>query len=425
MLYRQLNKDEINEKLKSLREQYEAVQKEKLNIDISRGKPCKEQLDISMPLLNVIDDVTKLPQNGMDLRNYGGIEGYVGMRKIFADMLGVDASNVICGNNSSLNMMYDTVQRYMQFGVMGMTPWNNLNKVKFLCPSPGYDRHFAICEVFGIEMIAVPMDEHGPVMSIVKELVASDESIKGIWCVPKYSNPTGITYSDEVVDTLASMECKAKDFRIFWDNAYAVHDLYESGDSLKNLYEACTLAGNADRVLMFSSTSKITFSGAGVAALAASEANIKDILKTMQFQTICPNKINQYAHWLFLKDIDNVKNIMRLHADIIRPKFEKVLAVFNEQFADSDIAVWSKPKGGYFISFDTLEGCAKRVGKLCKDAGLVITTAGATYPLGIDDKDNNIRIAPTFTKTNELDAALRIFVLAVKIASLEKLSREI
>lgn len=425
MLYRQLNKDEINEQLKSLREQYEAVQKEKLNIDISRGKPCKEQLDISMPLLNVIDDVTKLPQNGMDLRNYGGIEGYAGMRKIFADMLGVDASNVICGNNSSLNMMYDTVQRYMQFGVMGMTPWNNLNKVKFLCPSPGYDRHFAICEVFGIEMIAVPMDEHGPVMSIVKELVANDESIKGIWCVPKYSNPTGITYSDEIVDALASMECKAKDFRIFWDNAYAVHDLYESGDSLKNLFEACTLAGNVDRVLMFSSTSKITFSGAGVAALAASEANIKDILKTMQFQTICPNKINQYAHWLFLKDIDNVKNIMRMHADIIRPKFDKVLAVFDEQFADSDIAVWSKPRGGYFISFDTLEGCAKRVGKLCKDAGLVITTAGATYPQGIDDKDNNIRIAPTFTKTSELDAALRVFVLAVKIASLEKLSREI
>lgn len=422
MLYRQLTKEQINEQLKSLNEQYEAVQKEKLSIDISRGKPCKEQLDMSMPLLAAIDDVSKLPQGGADIRNYGGIEGFYGMRKIFGEILGVSPENVICGNNSSLNIMYDAVQRYMQFGVTGMTPWNHLPKVKFICPVPGYDRHFSICEVFGIDMISVPMNNNGPVMSIVKDLVASDESIKGIWCVPKYSNPTGITYSDEVVDELASMPCKAQDFRIFWDNAYAVHDLYETGDNLKNLFDACAAAGNPDRVLMFTSTSKITFSGAGVAALAASERNIKDILKTMQFQTICPNKINQYAHWLFLKDLENVRKLMSRHAEIIRPKFEKMLSALEENFGGSDIARWTKPRGGYFISFDTMEGCAKRIGKLCKDAGLVITSAGATYPLGIDDTDSNIRIAPTFTKTSEMDDACRIFVLAVKIACLEKLA---
>lgn len=420
MLYKNLTKDELQQELKDSRLVFDNIVKEKWNIDISRGKPCKEQLELSNEIFEIISKVG-LPEAGVDMRNYGGIEGIAGMRELFAEMLGVKPANVIVGGNSSLNMMFDTIARCMQFGVLGAKPWNQYNKIKFLCPVPGYDRHFGICELFGIEMVAIPMNEDGPIMDIVEEYVAHDETVKGIWCVPKYSNPTGITYSDEVVERLSKMSTKAEDFRIFWDNAYAVHDLYEESDNLKNIYQSCSEYGNTNRVYIFSSTSKITFPGSGVACFASSEANIKDAVKVIKYQTIGPDKVNQYAHYLFLKDMNGVREQMRKHADIIRPKFETVINALEQVFGDSDIASWNKPNGGYFISYDVLDGCAKRVGALCKEAGLVITEAGATYPLGIDDRDKNIRIAPTFTKTEELDTACRILICATKIACIEKL----
>ena len=373
-------------------------------------------------MINSVDD---LPQEGADIRNYGGIEGLQGMRELFGEMLGVKAENVLVGGNSSLNMMYDTIQRCMQFGLNGSTPWNKLDKVKFLCPAPGYDRHFSLTAVFGIELITIPMDENGPIMEVVESLVANDEAIKGIWCVPKYSNPTGIVFSDEVVDRLAKMPTKANDFRIFWDNAYVVHDLYEGTVPLKNIYTACVAHGNPNRVFIFASTSKITFPGAGVACFASSEENLKDALKTMKFQTIGPDKINQYLHLKFLKNMDGVRAIMKKHATIIRPKFDTILNVLEDEFGEnSDIANWSNPKGGYFISYNVLNGCAKKVYELCKNAGLVITTVGDTFPYGKDDNDSNIRIAPTFTNTNQLDTACKILVCSTKIACIEKLINE-
>ena len=409
MIYRDKTKDFLENELAKEKAIYEDILKQNIKIDISRGKPCKEQLDLSMEMLNMINSVDDLPQEGADIRNYGGIEGLQGMRELFGEMLGVKAENVLVGGNSSLNMMYDTIQRCMQFGLNGSTPWNKLDKVKFLCPAPGYDRHFSLTAVFGIELITIPMDENGPIMEVVESLVANDEAIKGIWCVPKYSNPTGIVFSDEVVDRLAKMPTKANDFRIFWDNAYVVHDLYEGTVPLKNIYTACVAHGNPNRVFIFASTSKITFPGAGVACFASSEENLKDALKTMKFQTIGPDKINQYLHLKFLKNMDGVRAIMKKHATIIRPKFDTILNVLEDEFGEnSDIANWSNPKGGYFISYNVLNGCAKKVYELCKNAGLVITTVGDTFPYGKDDNDSNIRIAPTFTNTNQLDTACKI-----------------
>lgn len=422
MIYRDKTKDFLEKELAKEKAVYEDILAQNIKIDISRGKPCKEQLDISMEMLNMINSVDDLPKEGADIRNYGGIEGIPEMRELFAEMLGVKAQNVIVGGNSSLNMMYDTIQRFMQFGVLGGTPWNKLEKVKFLCPAPGYDRHFSLTAVFGIELITIPMDNNGPIMEVVEKLVAEDDSIKGIWCVPKYSNPTGITFSDEVVERLAKMPTKASDFRIFWDNAYVVHDLYENTAPLKNIYTACVAHGNPNRVVIFASTSKVTFPGSGVACFATSEENVKDALKTMKFQTIGPDKINQYLHIKFLKNMDGVKTHMRKHAAIIRPKFDTILNVLEDEFGnDSDIANWSNPKGGYFISYNVLNGCAKKVYELCKNAGLVITTVGDTFPYGKDDNDSNIRIAPTFTNTNQLDTACKILVCSTKIACLEKL----
>ncbi len=425
MIYRDKTKDFLEKELAKEKAVYEDILAQNIKIDISRGKPCKEQLDISMEMLNMINSVDDLPKEGADIRNYGGIEGIPEMRELFAEMLGVKAQNVIVGGNSSLNMMYDNIQRFMQFGVLGGTPWNKLEKVKFLCPAPGYDRHFSLTAVFGIELITIPMDNNGPIMDVVEKLVAEDDSIKGIWCVPKYSNPTGITFSDEVVERLAKMPTKASDFRIFWDNAYVVHDLYENTAPLKNIYTACVAHGNPNRVVIFASTSKVTFPGSGVACFATSEENVKDALKTMKFQTIGPDKINQYLHIKFLKNMDGVKAHMRKHAAIIRPKFDTILNVLEDEFGnDSDIANWSNPKGGYFISYNVLNGCAKKVYELCKNAGLVITTVGDTFPYGKDDNDSNIRIAPTFTNTNQLDTACKILVCSTKIACLEKLISE-
>ena len=425
MIYRDKTKDFLEKELAKEKAIYEDILKQNINIDISRGKPCKEQLDLSMEMLSMINSVDDLPKEGADIRNYGGIEGLQGLRDLFGEMLGVKGQNVIVGGNSSLNMMYDTIQRCMQFGLNGSTPWNKLDKVKFLCPAPGYDRHFSLTAVFGIELITIPMDENGPIMEVVESLVANDEAIKGIWCVPKYSNPTGIVFSDEVVDRLAKMPTKANDFRIFWDNAYVVHDLYEGTVPLKNIYTACVAHGNPNRVFIFASTSKITFPGAGVACFASSEENLKDALKTMKFQTIGPDKINQYLHLKFLKNMDGVRAIMKKHATIIRPKFDTILNVLEDEFGEnSDIANWSNPKGGYFISYNVLNGCAKKVYELCKNAGLVITTVGDTFPYGKDDNDSNIRIAPTFTNTNQLDTACKILVCSTKIACIEKLINE-
>lgn len=419
MLYKNLSNEELQSQLNAALGEYDALIKEGRNIDISRGKPCKQQLDLSNGLFNAIDE---LPAVGTDIRNYGGTEGLDGIRDIFAAMLGVERANVMACGNSSLNLMFDAIARAFQFGIMGETPWNKLDKVRFLCPSPGYDRHFGVTETFGVEMIAVPMRNDGPDMDIVEEYVASDPSIKGIWCVPKYSNPTGITYSDEVVKRLASMPCAGKDFRIFWDNAYCIHDLYcDKHDELLNLYKTAKEAGNEDRVYMFTSFSKVTFPGSAIAAFAASEANIKDSKKYISMQTIGPNKVNQYAHLKFLKDIDNVKAHMAKHAEIIRPKFEAIYTALEEQLGENDIACWSRPNGGYFISYDVLGGCAKKIGGLCKKAGLIITPAGATYPYGIDDNDCNIRIAPTFTTAEELTAAIKILITCTKVACFSKL----
>lgn len=419
MLYKNLDIAALEAELQKEKKVYADLVAAEVSIDISRGKPCKEQLDISMPMLNIIGGVEDLPTTGADIRNYGGLEGLTGVRKMFADILGVATANVIASDNSSLNLMYDTIQRFMQFGVNGGTPWNKLDEVKWICPVPGYDRHFAITELFGIKMINVPMDENGPIMSVVEDLVASDASIKGMWCVPKYSNPAGITYSNEVVDRIAGMVCAADDFRVMWDNAYVVHDLYDTTDSLKNILTACAEKKNDNRPIIFTSTSKVTLPGSGVSCFATTEENIKDALKSMKFQTIGPNKVNQYMHLLFLKDADGVKAQMKKQAAIIRPKFETILNALEEAFAGSDIAQWEKPNGGYFISFNVLNGCAKRVGELCKGAGLVITNVGATYPYNLDDMDSNIRIAPTFTNTAELDMASKILITSTKVACME------
>lgn len=415
--YQELSREQLEAMLVIEQATYESFVKEKLNIDISRGKPCNEQLDLSNELLTIIKELPKTP----DIRNYGGLEGMAQLRELFATIIGVPAGNVIIGGNSSLTMMYDTVQRAMQFGCLGEKPWNKYDKIKFLCPVPGYDRHFSICQIFGIEMIAIPMDSHGPNMDIVEELVAADSTVKGMWCVPKYSNPTGITYSDEVVDRLAKMYTAAKDFRIFWDNAYAIHDLYEEKDQLKNIFTVASEVGNENRVFLFTSTSKVTFSGAGVACMAMSANNCKDALRVMTMQTIGPDKVNQYAHYMFLKNYENIVEHMKKHANILRPKFETVLCMLERDLGDSDIAKWTKPRGGYFISYDVLNGCARRVGELCKAAGLVITAVGATYPLGLDDSDSNIRIAPTYTNGADLAKSMGLLICSTKIACIEKI----
>ena len=419
MNYTKMSKEELQQALGEQNKVLKEIKKQKISLDISRGKPCPQQMDITMPMLDMINSATQFPKP--DYRNYGGLEGIPELRALFAKILGVEKEETVIGGNSSLQMMFDTVQRAMQFGVCGGKPWN-AGKVKFLCPVPGYDRHFAICQHFGIEMINVPMTPSGPNMELVEMLAASDESVKGIWCVPKYQNPTGYTFSDETVERLAKMTTAAKDFRIFWDNAYCVHDLYEQGDKLANIMDIAKEAGTADRIYEFASTSKVTFAGAGVAVMAASKNNIADVLSHMKFQTIGFNKVWQYAHYLYLQSPENVAAIMAKQAALIRPKFEKFEEVFSEEFGEnSGIARWTKPRGGYFISLDVLDGCAKEVGKLCKSVGLTVTNVGDTFPYGVDDKDSNIRIAPTFATEEEFEQALKVLVCCIKVACIEKL----
>ncbi len=421
--YSQLTKEELMSLKGKLEKKFEDVKGKGLKLDMSRGKPSKAQLDLSNGLMNVLTgDCDLVSSDGVDCRNYGVLDGISEARKLLADMSEVPERNIIIYGNSSLNVMFDTVSRAMTHGIMGSTPWGKLKKVKFLCPVPGYDRHFAITEFFGIEMINVPLLETGPDMDMVEKLVSEDASVKGIWCVPKYANPTGISYSNETVRRFANLKPAAKDFRIFWDNAYSIHHLYDDKrDVILELLNECVKAGNPDMVFKFISTSKVSFPGSGIAALAASEANLEDAKRYMQFQTIGHDKLNQLRHVRFFHDMQGMYNHMRKHADILRPKFEKVQEVLERELGGLGIGSWTKPLGGYFISFDSMEGCAKAIVAKAKEAGLVMTSAGATYPYGKDPKDTNIRIAPSFPTVEELEVAAEIFVLSVKLVSVEKL----
>lgn len=421
--YTEMSKEELLALSKDLEAKYQEAKALNLALDMSRGKPASAQLDLSMPMMSILDENSVLKtEAGMDCRNYGILDGIPEAKKLMADMVGAKPENVIVYGNSSLNIMYDTIARSMIHGVCGNTPWCKLDKVKFLCPVPGYDRHFAITESFGIEMINIPMSEDGPDMDLVEKYVNGDEAVKGIWCVPKYSNPQGISYSDETVRRFAALKPAAKDFRIFWDNAYCVHHIYEDKkDEILNILEECKKAGNPDMVYQFASTSKVTFPGSGIAALSTSELNLADIKKHMTLQTIGHDKINQLRHVKFLKDANGIKKHMQKQADIIAPKFEAVLKVLETELGGLGIAQWTNPNGGYFISFETLEGCAKAVVGKCKEAGVVMTGAGATFPYGKDPKDSNIRIAPTLPTPDELAKAADLFVLCVKLVSVEKL----
>ncbi|MCI8416910.1 MAG: aminotransferase [Lachnospiraceae bacterium] len=421
--YQQLNKEELTVLYGELTEKYEEAKAKGLKLDMSRGKPSAEQLDLSMEMMDVLHSgVDMKDSEGIDCRNYGVLDGVKEAKQLLADMSEVSPDKMIIYGNSSLNVMYDTVSRAMTHGIMGHTPWGKLDKVKFLCPVPGYDRHFSITEYFGIEMIPVPMTPAGPDMDLVEKLVSSDESIKGIWCVPKYSNPQGITYSDETVHRFARLKPAAADFRIFWDNAYCVHHLYDQDqDFLIEILEECEKAGNPDLVYKFCSTSKISFPGSGVACIATSPNNLKDIKLQLTIQTIGHDKVNQLRHVRFFKDIDGIHEHMRKHAAILRPKFEAVLDTLDQELGGLEIGSWIRPKGGYFISFDALEGCARNIIAKCREAGVVMTEAGATYPYHQDPHDSNIRIAPSFPTPQDLAMATDIFVLCVKLVSVEKL----
>lgn len=425
--YKELDKEELLTLREDLNKQYEEAKAKGLKLDMSRGKPSSAQLDMEKDFLGmVISDADVTTETGVDCRNYGLLDGIPEAKRLLADMLNVSAENVIVFGNSSLSVMYDTVARSMVLGVLGNTPWCKLDKVKFLCPVPGYDRHFAITEQFGIEMINIPMSEEGPDMDLVEKYVNEDPAVKGIWCVPKYSNPQGYTYSNETVKRFAALKPAAKDFRIFWDNAYAIHDLYEDkSDDLLEILSECEKAGNPDMVYEFCSTSKVTFPGAGIAGIVASAANIEQIKAAMTIQTIGYDKLNQLRHVKYFKNIDGMKAHMMKHAAIIRPKFEAIENVLAKELGGLEIGSWTKPVGGYFISFDAMDGCAKAIVQKCKEAGVVLTGAGATYPYKKDPKDSNIRIAPTFPSEDELRVATDLFVLCVKLVSVEKLLSKI
>ena len=421
--YSEMSREELLSLKKELDQQYEEVKAQGLALDMSRGKPGVEQLNLSMGMMDVLAGGAELKcETGVDCRNYGVIDGIPEAKRLLGEMSEVDPEHIIIYGNSSLNVMFDSIARSMTHGVMGNTPWCKLDKVKFLCPVPGYDRHFKITEYFGIEMINVPMTPEGPDMDMVEKLVSEDDAIKGIWCVPKYSNPQGYTYSKETVERFARLKPAAPDFRIYWDNAYSIHHLYDDNqDFLEEILAECAKAGNPDLVYKFTSTSKVSFPGSGIAAVAASKANLEDFRQYMQIQTIGHDKLNQLRHVRFFKDLEGLHAHMRKHADIIRPKFELVLETLERELCGLGIGEWTKPHGGYFISFDSMEGCAKSIVEKAKEAGVVMTGAGATYPYGKDPKDSNIRIAPTFPSLEELKKAAEVFVLCVKLASVEKL----
>ncbi|MCQ2799402.1 MAG: aminotransferase [Bacilli bacterium] len=421
MRYLELSKEKLQNELNTLEEEWSALSD--LGLDMSRGKPCQEQLDISMGMMDVLSSDSNLDcESGIDCRNYGTLMGISECKRLLGDIIEVPASNIIIYGNSSLNIMYDCIARSMTHGVMGSTPWCKLPKIKWLCPVPGYDRHFAITEYFGIEMINIPMDENGPDMDMIEDLVSKDEYIKGIWCVPKYSNPSGVTYSDEVVRRFASLKPKAKDFRIYWDNAYSVHHLdMNNEDFLLEILDECKKAGNPDMVYKFTSTSKISFPGSGIAAIATSENNIADIQKQFGVQTIGHDKVNQLRHVRYFKNLNGVMEHMKKHAMILAPKFELVESILTKELGELGVSSWTKPHGGYFISFTGMDGTAKAIVSRCKSVGLILTPAGSSFPYHTDPKDNNIRIAPSYPTLKELKKATRVFALAVKIESLKKL----
>ena len=423
--YREMSREELLALHKEVEAEYEEVKGKGLKLDISRGKPSTEQLDLSEGLLTVISKNEDCYSDaGEDCRNYGNPTGVKEAKALMGAIMGAPAEQVIVCGNASLTIMFNTVSRSFTHGVLGSTPWAKLDKVKFLCPVPGYDRHFSVTEYFGVEMINVPMSPEGPDMDMVEKLVAEDESIKGIWCVPKYSNPQGYTYSDETVRRFAALKPAAKDFRIFWDNAYGIHHLYEEEekqDQLLNILEECEKAGNPDMVYVFASTSKVSYAGAGISAIAASPANLEEIKRYMGFQTIGYNKVNQLRHVRYFKNMEGVKAQMMKHAAIMRPKFETVERVLAQEIGGTGLGTWTSPRGGYFISFDALPGCAKAIVAKCKEAGLVITGAGSSYPYHKDPLDSNIRIAPSYPTPEELALAMDVFVLSVKLVSIEKL----
>ena len=419
--YAELSREELLELKEKLSKEYADYQAKDLKLNMARGVPCLEQLNLSMGLMNVLsaDDDLRC-EDGTDCRNYGVLDGIQEAKELLGEIMEVNPENIIVYGNSSLNVMYDTVSRAYTHGVMGSTPWCKLDKIKFICVVPGYDRHFAITDFFGFENIPVPMLEDGPDMDMVEKLVENDESVKGIWCVPKYSNPTGTTYSDEVVKRFAALKPAAKDFRIFWDNAYTVHHLYpDKQDYILEILDECKKAGNPDMVYKFASTSKITFPGSGIAAIATSLNNLEDIKKQLKVQTIGHDKVNQLRHVRFFKNANSVKEHMAKHADILRPKFEAVEKVLEEELGELKIATWTKPNGGYFISYNTLDGCAKSVFDKCKKAGVQLTNAGATYPGGKDPHDSNIRIAPSKPPMEDLIEATKLLALSTKLASID------
>ena len=421
--FTEMTKEELLALKAPLKEKYKEYQAKNLSLNMARGKPCAEQLDLSMGMMDVLNSSSDLTcDDGTDCRNYGVLDGIKEAQELLADMMEVPADHIIIYGNSSLNVMYDTISRSMTHGVMGSTPWCKLDKVKFLCPVPGYDRHFKITEYFGIEMINVPMTPEGPDMDIVEKLVSEDDAIKGIWCVPKYSNPQGYSYSDLTVRRFARLKPAAKDFRIYWDNAYTIHHLYDDKqDNIVEILAECKRAGNPDLVYKFASTSKISFPGSGIAALASSNNNLEDIKEQLTVQTIGHDKVNQLRHVRFFGDIHGMIEHMRKHADILRPKFEAVEEILERELGGLGIGEWTKPKGGYFISFDSLEGCAADIVARCKKAGVVMTPAGATYPYGKDPHDSNIRIAPSYPPLDDLKVATELFALCVKLSSIEKL----
>lgn len=424
--YQEMTKKELLVEQEVLEKKFEEFKAENLKLDMSRGKPSAAQLDLSMGILDAIDSNDVLvSENGMDLRNYGVLDGIPEAKRLLAEMLGCSEKNVIVYGNSSLNVMYDQISRAMVLGICGHTPWCKLDKVKFLCPVPGYDRHFAITQLFGIEMINIPLYEDGPDMDMVEEYVNNDPAVKGIWCVPKYANPTGTSYSDETVLRFARLKPAAEDFRIFWDNAYCVHHLYEDKqDVILNILAECEEAGNPDMVFEFCSTSKVTFPGAGIAALASSPNNIADIKRQLTIQTIGYDKTNQRRHAVYFKNFDGIKQHMMKQAELIRPKFEMLDELMTAEIKNRGIGTWIKPVGGYFICFESLEGCAKNIITKCKEAGVTMTGAGAPFPYGKDPKDNVIRIAPTYPTLEELKKAAEVFVVCTRLASVEKLLGE-
>lgn len=421
MLYNQMSREELVSLKGELDKKYEEVKASGLSLDMSRGKPGADQLDLSVDMLNVMVAANDCKaENGFDCRNYGVLDGIPECKKLFAELLEVEPKNVIVGGSSSLNLMYDYLNQCMYLGVAGCEPWSKQGKVKFICNVPGYDRHFAITEFFGIEMISVEMDEFGPDVEKIAELV-KDPMVKGMFCVPKYSNPNGVTYSDERVMALAALKPAAKDFRVIWDNAYIIHELTATPDVLMNIFDACKEYGTEDYFVEFTSTSKISFPGAGVSAIAASDVNVAEIKKRLNFQTISYDKLNQLRHVKYFKNVDGIREHMEKHARIIAPKFNMVLQMLEKEIKPCGIGEWVKAKGGYFISYNTIGCSAKRIGELCKEAGLVLTTVGATYPYGKDPEDKNIRIAPTFPSVENLEKAMEVFCLCAKLAAVEEL----